>query len=310
MKIKHIKKRTFAIITIVIIFLLLCSCSNYQKPSDNTTEPTGAGMENSESDCTLDDISNELGLRKIEFENATVDRCSKINLSDGYAIYSIDITEDETQYNIRVAEDNGSGDSDISGVHFSDKAECVIYDSADEEAMPSLYVEGSREGTKAFCTWKGYFFSVSTGSRISPEDFQRQAAKLAGIVVSKANLDFEINYYRNDDLKTVTLYKAEDYSVKSYGGEVSITVENDMVYSLKDALNNNIITADDIVAKCKADEKRGAIKSSVYKDGGSTEYYYDSCTVLKLNTLDGDKDLIIAGQGVLIDDYDKLIKND
>lgn len=307
---QDIKKRTFAIITILIIFSLLCACSNSRKPSDNTTKLAGAGTENPVTDCTLDDISNELGLRKIEFENAKVDNAAKIDCGDGYAIYSIDITEDETQYNIRVAKDNGSGDSDISGVYFSGKTECVIYDSADEETAPSLYVEGSREGTKAYCTWKGYLFSLSTGNRISADDFQKQATKLARAVISKANLDFEINYYNKDDLETLTLYKAEDYSVKVYGGEVSITVENDMVYTLKDALNNNIITADDIVAKCKADEKQGVIKSSVYKDGGSTEYYYDNCTVLKLNTLDGDKDLIIAGKGVLMDDYDKLIKND
>lgn len=307
MKKQNIKKQIFAIITILIILLLLCSCSNAQKPSDNKTKLAGAGMENPVSDCTLDEISNELGLRKIKFENATVDNCAKIDCGDGYAIYSIDITEEETQYNIRVAKDNGSEDSDISGVYFSGKTECAIFDSADAEIVPSLYVESSREGTKAYCTWKGYCYGVSTGSRVSPYDFQKQATKLAGVVISKANLDFEINYYKKDDLETVTLYKAEEYDVKAYGGEVSITVENDMVYSLKDALNNNIITADDIVAKCKADEKQGVIKSSVYKDGGSTEYYYDNCTVLKLNTLDGDKDLIIAGKGILIDDYDKLI---
>lgn len=301
------KKFAIMIISIITLSLVLCSCSNSQKPNDETGGVAGVGVVNPVSDCTLDDISNELGLQKIELKDVTINTASKIDDGNGYVIYSIDITEAGTEYNVRIAKYRLSYNADISGVYFSGDVNYTILDSADVDVSPSVNVEASDEGAKAYCSWKGYYFSVSTESKISSQEFCEKTVQLAKAIISRADSDFEITFHKGNDSEIKVLYETDDYNVKAYGGDVDITIEKDMVYSLEDALCENIITSNDIVDKCKSDEEKGIIKSEMYKDGGSTEYYYDDFTVLKLNTLDGDKDLIIGRKGTLIGDYDKFV---
>jgi len=45
-----------------------------------------------------------------------------------------------------------------------------------------------------------------------------------------------------------------------------------------------------------------------YYDGGSTEYYYDDYTILKFNSLDGCKDLVIGPSGAIINEVDDMVK--
>lgn len=130
--------------------------------------------------------------------------------------------------------------------------------------------------------------------------------------ICKYNLDsseyeekFKLHYNQRKDLGIKEIYDNGEYKIKTFGGDVSITMENDMVYTLKDALNQGIITCDDIINQAKKDEKYGICSSGYYKDGGSTEYLYKEYTILKLNTLDGDKDLVIGMQGAIINSYNK-----
>ena len=47
-----------------------------------------------------------------------------------------------------------------------------------------------------------------------------------------------------------------------------------MVYELEDALNQKIITPDDIINQAKLDFKYGVCQEDYYSDGGSIEYKY------------------------------------
>jgi hypothetical protein len=121
---------------------------------------------------------------------------------------------------------------------------------------------------------------------------------------------FELSYNQRKDLGIYTIaekneFDNEDYEIKTFGGNVDITIENDMVYSLKDALNQGVITCDDIINQANNDAKYGICSKGDYSDGGSTEYYYNKYTILKLNTLDGDKDLVIGMQGAILSSYNK-----
>ena len=126
---------------------------------------------------------------------------------------------------------------------------------------------------------------------------------------SNYNKKFGLSYIQRKDLGKKYIYDTGDYLVKTFGGDVSITIENDMVYSLEDALKKNVITADDILKQAEMDSKYGICQRGYYSDGGSTEYMYnnnqENYTILKLNTLNNEKDLVIGMSGKIIDLYSK-----
>lgn len=89
-------------------------------------------------------------------------------------------------------------------------------------------------------------------------------------------------------------------------GDVTVTIDRDMVYSLEDALKEKIITAQDILEQIKADVKYGICEDHFFSDGGSIEYIYEDFTILKYNTLDENKDLIIGMKGTIINQLNKI----
>ncbi len=116
---------------------------------------------------------------------------------------------------------------------------------------------------------------------------------------------FELTYMARKDMGIKRIAEENqfdnlDFGVYTFAGDVFITVEENMMYSLEDALKQNVITVQDILEQTKQDEKYGICEIGYYSDGGSTEYRYPEYTILKYNTLDGNKDLIIGMQGTII----------
>ena len=116
---------------------------------------------------------------------------------------------------------------------------------------------------------------------------------------------FEISYNQRKDLGIKTVFDAGDYLVRTFGGDVLIVIDGDMVYNLEDALNKKVITSNDILEQAKIDMKYGICEGRFYKDGGSIEYGYNDFTILKLNRLSGDKDLVIGMRGQIINLYNE-----
>ena len=122
---------------------------------------------------------------------------------------------------------------------------------------------------------------------------------------------YSLIYKQRKDLGIKEIYDAGDYKIKTFGGDVSIILDGgDVVYTLEDALNREVITPEDILAQAKKDLKYGICMNSMYSDGGSVEYCYygeidNQYTILKLNTLDGEKDLIIGMGGQILSLYNK-----
>lgn len=279
-----------------ILLVFLWGCTNTE--NQNTTEIQG--VSNHVSSSTLEEIEEKLKLPKIIFDDSVkVNDITKI--SGEIIIYSIDLEENNISYNIRIAKAVKNADEDISGVYLSGNVNHAIFDSAFADLSPSMNVESSKDGSKAFCQWQGYYFSVSSNKKAELNDFYQTSVKYAKAVISKAV--FEMNFIGDDDFEIEEIYDAEDFKIKTLGGDVSITLEGDMVMSLEDALKNGTLSPMDIINKCETDEINGKVKADTIKDGGSKEYYYDDFTVLKLNTLDGDKDLIIGRKGTLISKY-------
>lgn len=131
-------------------------------------------------------------------------------------------------------------------------------------------------------------------------------------VIFEYNLDsslyektFDLTYLQRKDLGIDKIADANqfdniNFGVYTFGGDVTVTIEQDMVYSLEDALNKKVICVQNILDQAKLDEKYGICSSAFFQDGGSIEYIYTDYTILKFNTLDGNKDLIIGMSGSII----------
>ena len=125
-------------------------------------------------------------------------------------------------------------------------------------------------------------------------------------IIFEYNLDsslyeksYDLTYHGRKDMGIKQIAKPNQYDNIDYGlytiaGDVTITVEQDMVYSLEDALDQKIISVESILNQAKEDEKYGICETALFQDGGSIEYRYNDYTILKLNSLDGTKDLIIG----------------
>ncbi len=99
-----------------------------------------------------------------------------------------------------------------------------------------------------------------------------------------------------------------DFGLYTLAGDVTVTIEQDIVYSLEDALKEKIISVQSILDQAKLDAKYGICEVVFYRDGGSIEYRYKDYTILKFNSLDGNKDLIIGFSGVIINN--EQLKNE
>lgn len=85
-----------------------------------------------------------------------------------------------------------------------------------------------------------------------------------------------------------------DYDLYYYGiDEVNITIDNKTML-LEDALKSGKITLDGIVEKANKDLNEGNITGDMYKDGGSMIYQYSNYTIIKLHTIDGNRDVYIG----------------
>ena len=121
---------------------------------------------------------------------------------------------------------------------------------------------------------------------------------------------FNLLYNQRKDLGIKEIFDTGDYKIKTFGGDVSIIMDGgDVVYSLEDALNQ-IITPEDIITQAKKDLRYGICMDRMYYDGGSIEYSYygdrnNQYTILKLNTVDGEKDLVIGMGGQIRSSYNK-----
>lgn len=122
---------------------------------------------------------------------------------------------------------------------------------------------------------------------------------------------YSLIYKQRKDLGIKEIFDAGEYKIKTFGGDVSIIMtRGDAVYSLEDALNKKVITPEDILNQVKKDLKYGICTDGMYSDGGSIEYCYygevnNQYTILKLNTLNGEKDLIIGMGGQILSSYNK-----
>ena len=88
-----------------------------------------------------------------------------------------------------------------------------------------------------------------------------------------------------------------NYSIYAYEGSVNIVID-EQEYTLREALLENKITMEEIIAKANKDFP----DAITYDDGGSVEYHYENYTIIKFHTLDGNRDVYIGTKDMTIND--------
>lgn len=113
--------------------------------------------------------------------------------------------------------------------------------------------------------------------------------------------EFELSVKKSDNKQKTKIlnngeldkYKSE-FDLYYYGlEEVNVFVDYKTM-SLEDALRSGKMTIDGILAKANKDVANGIIKEEMYKDGGTTEWYYADYTIIKCHSLDGNRDVYIG----------------
>ena len=100
--------------------------------------------------------------------------------------------------------------------------------------------------------------------------------------------------------------KGIDYNIYSFEGNIAINLNSDNSelmensISLREALLQNKITIEEIIEKANKDFP----DTISYDDGGSMEYHYPTYTIVKLNKLDGNKDVYIGDKNMTIHDLE------
>lgn len=119
---------------------------------------------------------------------------------------------------------------------------------------------------------------------------------------------FSLTYTMRNDNEIKEIYNAGDHKIKTFGGNVSISVNNN-TYSLEKALTDRIITENDLLEQAMLDSQNGICQTDVANDGGSRVFWYKNFSIAKLNTVQGDKDLVIGMAGDILTLYNHAIKS-
>lgn len=92
-----------------------------------------------------------------------------------------------------------------------------------------------------------------------------------------------------------------DYNVYEYNCDINIILDGEEML-LKDALLKYPNLANEIIAQANYDLHNKKIKGDMYKDGGSMIYYYNDYTIIKMHTLDGNRDIYIGTTDMTMQD--------
>lgn len=160
-------------------------------------------------------------------------------------------------------------------------------------------------GRKVLISYSGYIMETYP-AQINTNNISAEGYSDFEIIVEKSENKTKKKILNNKDLDK---YNSE-YNLYYYGLEdVKVKVDNKTI-SLEEALKIGKITLNGIISKAnkevketeekysKFEESQSSPKlypySDMYKDGGSQIYYYETYTILKNHTLDGNRDVYIG----------------
>ena len=131
--------------------------------------------------------------------------------------------------------------------------------------------------------------------------------------------NFNIVFYKETNIvpkqKEVIVSKGEieniNYNIYAYEGHVAINLNSDNLelsdksIPLREAIIQEKITIEEIIAKANKDLDEKKITGDMIKDGGTMIYNYNNYTIIKCHSLDGNRDVYIGSKDMKISDLSK-----
>ncbi len=318
------KRKILIILGIIVLLLIICGlvfCIDYENVSNN--ELPISNVESSD-DITINNDIIIIKDGKIQNENLIDTFIEKSNNKQTTNL-EIDVTSSENTDVIKLEyvpaekdENQNDNSSSNSTVIINGPNQEFTYE--DYQKYYGYYKMTKNEKEEKFDALHWNIKRLTDGNTVQVI-FNSNTIDLAEIpVICEYNLDsslyektYDLTYLGRKDNGIKQIAKTNqfdniDYGLYTLAGDVTVTIKQDMVYSLEDALKEKIISVQSILDQAKIDEKYGICETAFYSDGGSIEYRYKDYTILKLNSLDGNRDLIIGFSGTIINN--EQLKNE
>lgn len=148
---------------------------------------------------------------------------------------------------------------------------------------------------------------------LNPEDVTVTYSDPYTTVMLEAKKDYELTVERSKTsgvtwMTDVTFYKKNGFHAYLYClDKAYVTLGSKSIY-IGDALNSEKLYVDTLLKKAEEDVKNSKAKTDMLKDGGTKFYWYDGYTIIKRNTVDGNKDLIITYADISTTEYSAAVK--
>ena len=116
-----------------------------------------------------------------------------------------------------------------------------------------------------------------------------------------------IYYAQRKDMGVDKINSEEEFNIYVVGGNVTIAKNNEEAKDFSEAIEAKYISIDEILEQAEVDSKYGVCRRGFYSDGGTIEYSYQDYTLIKANTLAGNKDFIIAPPNMIWSEISKNV---
>ena len=103
-----------------------------------------------------------------------------------------------------------------------------------------------------------------------------------------------IYYAQRKDMGVDKINSEEEFNIYVVGGNVTIAKNNEEAKDFSEAIEAKYISIDEILEEAEVDSEYGVCRRGFYSDGGTIEYSYQDYTLIKANTLAGNKDFTTA----------------
>lgn len=114
-------------------------------------------------------------------------------------------------------------------------------------------------------------------------------------------------YAQRKDMGVDKINSEENFDIYVVGGNVTIAKDNEEAKDFSEAIATKNISIDEILKQAEIDSKYGVCRRGFYSDGGTIEYDYQEYTLIKANTLAGNKDFIIAPPNMIWSEISKIV---
>ena len=116
-----------------------------------------------------------------------------------------------------------------------------------------------------------------------------------------------IYYIQRKDTGVDKINSEEEFDIYVVGGNVTIAKNNEEPKDFSEAIDAKYISIDEILEQAEIDSKYGICRRGFYSDGGTVEYSYQDYTLIKANTLAGNKDFIIAPPNMIWSEISSIV---